>query len=297
MGPASFETNQAQFTLLRPQLTAVDSRLADMDAMGVDVQIISPSPGQFYYWAEPDLAESIVALQNEAICATCEARPDRFAGLGTVALQQPERAAQQLRHLVRERGLKGVQVSTLVNGKDLADRCFDPFWNAADELGAVVFIHPWGSTLGARLAEHYLMNAIGQPLEHTICLSKLIFGGTFDRHPGLKIVAAHGGGYLPAYVHRSDHAHAVRPEARGCECRPSDYLRRIWFDSVLYETENLLRLIEVVGRDRVVIGTDYPFDMGHYDPAGLVRPLDEQTQRMILGSNAAQLFALGSHTA
>jgi aminocarboxymuconate-semialdehyde decarboxylase len=105
-------------------------------------------------------------------------------------------------------------------------------------------------------------------------------------------VAAHGGGYLPGYVHRSDHAHAVRPEARGCQCRPSDYLRRIWFDSIVYETDNLRRLIEVVGNDRVVVGTDYPFDMGHYDPSGLVFPLDEETQRLILGANAEALLQM-----
>jgi aminocarboxymuconate-semialdehyde decarboxylase len=292
MGQASFDTNVAQGALLLPQLTSVECRLVDMDAMGVDVQVLSPSPAQFYYWAEEDLADAIVELQNEAIATICGNYPERFCALGAVALQHPAHAARQLRQLVRERGFKGVEVSTLINGRDIADRFFDPFWTAADELGAIVFVHPWGSSLGSRLSEHYLMNSIGQPLEHTICLSKLIFGGTLDRHPGVKIVAAHGGGYLPGYVHRSDHAHAVRPEARGCQCRPSDYLRRIWFDSIVYETDNLRRLIEVVGNDRVVVGTDYPFDMGHYDPSGLVFPLDEETQRLILGANAEALLQM-----
>ena len=292
MGQVSFDINMAQAALLLPQLTTVESRLIDMDAMGVDVQVISPSPAQIYYWAEHELAENIVGLQNDAIAAVCQMFPDRFRGLGAIALQHPEQAAGQLRRIVRERGFKGVEVSSYVSGKDIADRFFDPFWAAADELGAVVFIHPWGTSLGTRLSKHYLMNSIGQPLEHTICLSKLIFSGVLDRHPAVKILAAHGGGYLPAYVQRSDHAHALRPEARGCQCRPSDYLRRMWFDSVVYEADNLRRLIEVVGRDRVVVGTDYPFDMGHYDPSSLIRPLDEETQRMILGVNAETLLGM-----
>jgi|SRR3984957_8287701 len=292
MGLASFEVNQANFGQLLPQLTSVERRIADMDAMGVDVQVVSPSPSQFYYWAEPALSEEIVNLQNDAIAAACAAHPQRFIAMGTVSLQTPVRAAEQLGSLLRERAFKGVQISTLVNGADIADRRFDPFWLAANELGAVVFVHPWGSTLGARLDEHYLMNSIGQPLEHTICLSKLIFGGTFDRHPALKLLAAHGGGYLPSYAQRADHAHAVRPEARGCACRPSEYLRRMWFDSVVYDVESLEHLARVVGPSRVVIGTDYPFDMGHYDPSGLVASLDPRMQRMILGENAAGLFGL-----
>jgi aminocarboxymuconate-semialdehyde decarboxylase len=294
MGLVSFEENKSNFVQLLPRLTNVERRIADMNAMGVDVQALSPSPSQFYYWAEPDLSEQIVALQNDAIAAACASHPERFVALGTVSLQTPRRAAEQLRTLIRDRGFKGAQISTLVNGKDIADRYFDSFWATASELGAVVLVHPWGTTLGSRLDQHYLMNTIGQPLEHTICLSKLIFGGTFDRHPELKLLAAHGGGYLPAYAKRSDHAYAVRTESRGCACKPSEYLRRIWFDSVVYDTGSLRHLASVVGSDRVVIGTDYPFDMGHYDPSGLVAALEPSLQRMILGDNAARLFGLPS---
>jgi aminocarboxymuconate-semialdehyde decarboxylase len=294
LGPESFCINTALGQQLSPQFIDINHRLQDMNAMGVDVQAISPSPTQYYYWAESDLAKQIVASQNDQVAAMCATQPRRFVGLGTVALQDPIHAAAQLKVLIRERGFKGVQISTLVNGKDVAERFFDPFWQMAEELGAVVFIHPWGSTFGPRLADYYLMNMIGQPLEHTVCLSKLIFGGTFDRHPRLKILAGHGGGYLPAYAQRSDHAYAVRPEAAGCRCRPTDYLKRIWFDSIVYESNALGRLVDVVGRSRVVIGTDYPYDMGHYDPSGLLRPFEEETQRMILGANAAALFGLPS---
>ncbi|WP_218036699.1 amidohydrolase family protein [Sphingobium sp. EM0848] len=292
MGAASLAVNAAMMADLMPRLTDVSVRLADMDAMGVDIQAISPSPTQYHYWAEKDLARTVVGRINDGIAALCADHPDRFVGLGTVALQHPSLAAQQLESAMRDHDFKGVEISSLAGGRDIADRFFDPFWQKADELGAVVFIHPWGTTLGTRLADHYLMNTIGQPFETTVCLSKLIFGGTLDRHPGVKIIAAHGGGYLPAYAGRSDHAHAVRPEAQGCSCRPTDILRRIWFDSLVYDPRQLRRLIEEVGIDRVVLGSDYPFDMGDYDPAGLLADLAEEDQRRILGENARTLLNL-----
>jgi aminocarboxymuconate-semialdehyde decarboxylase len=292
MGAEATGVNTTMMGSLLPRLTDIDTRRADMDAMGVDVQVISPSPTQYYYWADPDLADLIVARQNDAIAALCASDPKRFVGLGAVSLQHPERAARQLETLVRDRGFKGVEISTRADDSDIAERRFDPFWTKADELGAVVFIHPWGTTLGTRLSCHYLMNTIGQPFETTVCLSKLMFSGTLDRRRRLKIIAAHGGGYLPLYMGRSNHARAVRPGVTGCECRPSDYLKRIWFDSVVYEPAGLKRLIDAVGVDRVLLGTDYPFDMGHYDPASLLADLDETSQRMILGETAATLLEL-----
>jgi aminocarboxymuconate-semialdehyde decarboxylase len=292
VGAASVDINARKFAALAPKLTQVDERLRDMDAMGVDVQVISPSPLQYHYWAEPDLADQLVRLQNEAVASYCARHPERFIGLGAVALQDPLLAARQLDCLIRKGGFKGVEISTLVNGRDIADRFFDPFWKKADELGAVIFIHPWGTTLDTRLADHYLMNTIGQPFETTVCLSKLIFSGALDRFTRVKILAAHGGGYLPLYVGRSNHAYAVRSDAQGCLCRPADYLKRIWFDSLVYEPEQLARLIDQVGVKQIVLGTDYPFDMGHYDPASLLEDFDERTQRLILEENAATLLDL-----
>jgi aminocarboxymuconate-semialdehyde decarboxylase len=292
MGPESASVNGQMMSTLLPRLCNIDTRRADMDAMGVDVQAVSPSPTQYYSWADPELAELIADRQNDAITELCESEAERFVGLGAVSMQHPERAAAQLQTLMRQRGFKGVEISTRANNVDIADRRFDPFWAKADELGAVVFIHPWGSTLGPRLASHYLVNTIGQPFETTVCLSKLIFGGTLDRHRRLKIIAAHGGGYLPTYVGRSDHARAVRPDASGCECLPSDYLERIWFDSLVYDPRGLARLVDEVGTSQVVLGTDYPFDMGHYDPGVLLSQFDEATQRSILGENARRLFGL-----
>lgn len=295
MGEASVAHNNASMLpAAGPRLTRVDQRLADMDAMGVDVQVLSPSPTQYYYWADVDLAREIVRVQNEAIAALCREHPTRFAGFGTVALQHPALACEQLDQAIKVLDLKGVEISTSVNGLELDDPSLRSFWARAEALGALVFIHPFGTTLGARTASHYLVNTIGQPLETTIALSRLIFGGVLDAYPGLKIIAAHGGGYLPTYVSRSDHAHAVRPEAAAdTKLKPSEHLKRIWFDSVVYDPMALRHLIDRVGVTQVVVGTDYPFDMGHYDMHGLVDAtagLSEEERAAILGGNAAKLI-------
>lgn len=163
----------------------------------------------------------------------------------------------------------------------------------ADRLKAVVFIHPFGTTLGARLATHYLNNTIGQPLETTIALSRLIFSGLLDRHQGVRLLAAHGGGYLPTYLGRSEHANAVRPEARLMARKPSEYLREIYFDTVVHDSLSLRHLIDIVGVSQVLLGTDYPFDMGHYRPHELVSPVWTAHEReAVLGGNARRLFDL-----
>lgn len=295
MGAASVaHNNQVMLPQAGPKLTRIAQRLEDMDAMGVDVQVISPSPNQYYYWAERDLAAEIVRLQNENIAQHCADHPTRLAGLGTLALQHPDLACEQLEHAVRKLGLKGVEISTSVNGKELSDPSLRPFWDKAESLNALVFVHPFGTTLGDRTNSWYLVNTIGQPLETTIALSHLIYGGVLDAYPGLKIVAAHGGGYLPTYVGRSDHAFAVRPEAAvQLKQKPSELLKRIWFDSVVYDPMALRHLVDRVGSSQVVIGTDYPYDMGSYNVHSLVAEtpgLTEHDRAAILGENAAQLI-------
>ncbi|HEY8356400.1 MAG TPA: amidohydrolase family protein [Ramlibacter sp.] len=296
LGEASARHNAAaMLPQVMPKLTQPALRIADMDAMGVDLQVVSPSPNQYYYWADEPLAREIVRVQNEHIAALCAQHPTRLLGLGTVALQHPALAAEQLRHAVQVLGLKGVEISTAVGAHELADAALAPFWQAADELQCVVFIHPLGTSAFERLNRHYLTNVIGQPLETTIALSHLIFGGVLDRHPNLRLLAAHGGGYLPFYLGRAEHAHRVRPEARAMQHGPRAYLERIWFDSVVYDPGALRFLIDTVGLAQVVAGTDYPFDMGDYDLARLVSTvpdLDEAGQAAILGGNARKLLGI-----
>jgi aminocarboxymuconate-semialdehyde decarboxylase len=302
------ESTEHNRTVMLPvcmaKMTNLVTRLQDMDEMGVDFQVLSPSPGQYYYWAEEDLAREIVSLQNDNIAEAIASHPDRFAGLAAVALQHPELAVTQLEHAIKKLGLRGVEISTSAGGRELADPALDCFWAKAQELGAVVFLHPLGSSLGARLNRSYLANIIGQPIETTIALSHLIFGGVLDRNPALKIVAAHGGGYLPTYSSRSDHAWHARPDSHTMAEPLSSYLKRIFFDSLVYTPEALKALINQVGASQIVVGTDYPFDMGSYEVReliGAVECLSEAERQAILGGNAASLlgleFAARSHRA
>jgi aminocarboxymuconate-semialdehyde decarboxylase len=290
---ASVTANQAQIKRVWPQLTSVQQRLEDLDAMGVDVQVVGPMP-MHRYWAEPELAVKLTRVINEAVAAHCAQGQGRLHGLGTLPLQHPAVAVRELERAVRELGLKGVSVSTNIDGRELADPAFGPVWEAAAGLGAVVFIHPWGCTLGPRLRAEFLGNTFGQPAETALALSHLIFGGTLDRHPGLKLLAAHGGGFLPTYIGRSDHAWRERPDARGCAHPPSDYLRKIWYDALVYTPLALRHLVEVAGPDRLMLGTDYPFDMGVTDPAerAAAAGLPAANLAAILTGNAAALFGL-----
>ncbi|MFG2944140.1 amidohydrolase family protein [Streptomyces adustus] len=292
--PASTAVNRAQLHRLAPKLTEVDARIADLDAMGVDIQVVGPMP-MHHYWADRDLAVRLARTVNTAVAGHCAAAPGRLYGLGTVPLQHPDLAVALLDTAVTEHGLYGISVSTTVDGRELADPAHDVVWRRAEELGAVVFVHPWGCSLGERLASHYLGNTVGQPVETTVALSHLIFTGVLDRFPRLRLVAAHGGGYLPTYVGRSDHAWRVREDARGCAEPPSSYLRRMWFDGLVYTPRALRHLVAEVGADRVVLGTDHPFDMGVTDPVARLDAagFTPAERAAIAGGNALALLTEG----
>lgn len=274
-------------------LTRVPVRLADMDAQGVDVQIVSPSPSHYHYWAEPDLAERVARIANEGTAAHCAQAPGRLLGLGLVPLQHPELAVAALDHALAL-GLKGVEISSHAPGVELSDPRLEPLWSRAAETGAVVFLHPFGCTLDERLDRWYLSNIVGQPVENAVALSHLVFAGVLDRHPGLKIVAAHGGGYLPVHLGRADHGWRVRPEARGCAEPPSAYLRRIWFDSLVHDPAVLRSLVAAAGAGQVLLGSDYPFDMGVEDPLERLAAagLPDAARLAIAGGNAARLYGI-----
>jgi aminocarboxymuconate-semialdehyde decarboxylase len=294
MGVRSAEHNsKIMMPQAMPALTSLPVRLDDMDRIGVDIQVVSPMPTQCYYWAEPDLAEQIVSLQNEHIAAACSLHPDRLVGFGTLSLQHPQLAVAQLETAVRRLGLRGFQLSTPINFLELSDASLEPVWAKAQALGCVVFINSTGCSLGDRLSAAYLSSSLGQPMEIATAVSHLIFGGVLDRYPALKICAAQGGGGLPLNIGRCDHAFYARPDARTMREPPSAYLRRIWFDSLVYSSGALRQLIDQVGVSQVVIGTDYPFDMGHYDIHSMVGStpnLDAVELDAILGGNAARLL-------
>lgn len=292
-GPAALAVNGPMVGARVPKLTDAAVRLTAMDAQGVDIQLVSPSPSHYHYWAEPQLAERICRLANEGTAAHCAKAPDRLHGLGLVPLQHPDLVVGLLDHAL-DQGLRGVEISSHAPGHELSDPAYEAFWSRAEETGALIFLHPFGCTLDERLDQWYLSNTVGQPTENAVALSHLIFSGVLDRHPGLKLIAAHGGGYLPTHIGRSDHAWRARPDARDCEREPSSYLKQLYFDSLVHDPQVLRELLRAVGPERVLLGSDFPFDMGTDDPLGALRAADlpDTDFHSVRGKNAAALLDL-----
>ncbi|RAX14752.1 amidohydrolase [Pseudarthrobacter sp. AG30] len=265
-------------------------RLESMDAQGVDKQWVSASPNHFYPWAQEDLAVWASKETNRLIAEHVANAPDRLIGLGVVPLQHPHRVVECIDNAVDHK-LVGVEISSFAGDVELSDPRLEPAWARLEEQGLVVFLHPFGCSLDERLDRYYLSNTVGQPTENAVALSHLIFSGVLDRYPNLKVLAAHGGGYLPTAVGRSDRAWKVRPEARGCEHPPSEYLKKLWFDTVVHDEAALRQLVNVAGSDRVMLGSDYPFDMGLDDPVNFIlgTKLPEVATVDILGRNAEKL--------
>ena len=247
-----------------PSLVVSPDRVQAMDEQGIDIEALSINP-IFWYKAPPDLAGEVVKLQNEKLAEICAAQPDRFVGLASVALQHPDLAADQLEYAVKQLGLRGALIAGSVNGEELSDPKFHPFWAKAEQLGVLIFIHPQGtaelSASGRLKGNGVLENVIGNPLETTIALSHLIFEGTLDAYPGLKICAAHAGGYLPSYAARSDQGCVTFPQrcTAALKKKPSEYLKQLYYDSMIFTPEGLRHLIAEVGATQIVLGTDYPF--------------------------------------
>lgn len=295
-GPESLAVSGAMVRERIPKLTDAAARLAAMDAQGIDQQWVSVSPNHFYPWADEPLAVWIAGETNRLVAEHVAEAPDRLVGMGVVPLQHPSRMVECLEDAVIARSLAGVEISSFAGDVELSDERLEPFWARAAELGAIVFLHPFGCSLDERLDRNYLSNSVGQPVENAVALSHLIFAGVLDRHPGLRLVAAHGGGYLPTAIGRADRAWHVRPEARACAKPPSSYLRTLWFDTVVHDARGLRHLIEVAGVDRVVLGSDFPFDMGLDDPVAFVRSagLTADAERAVLGDNAQNLLKKGT---
>jgi len=292
------ETNVKQMKDRAPKLMGIDVRLKDMDRMGVDIQAVAPAPYHYFYFTEPAYGAELAREVNEGIANVVAQHPDRFVGMGSVPLQNAELAVQELEYCVKKLGLRGVEINTNVNGLNLTDPSLglEKFFAKANELGIVVFMHPLGYTQGERLRNHYFNNVIGNPLETTVAVSHLIFDGVVARHPKIKFLAAHGGGFLAHYWARMDHAWRARPDTRTViKKKPSSYLEKFYFDSITFDPRMLKQLIDRYGADHVMLGTDYPYDMGEDDPRGLiagVNRLSAADRRLIEGGNAMKLFKI-----
>ncbi|HEU4320517.1 MAG TPA: amidohydrolase family protein [Acidimicrobiia bacterium] len=292
--PVTKQVNSEFYELAKPMYTDPAVRLADMDAMGIDRQLVALTPFHYFYWADIDLAARVAALQNEAIAETVASNPGRLTGVGTLPLAHPYLAVAEVSRIV-DLGFPAVEIGADVNGEDLDDPALDPVWAALEEAGLVVILHPAGFTEAKRLTDYYLVNVIGMPLSTTLAVTRMILGGVFERHPGLRMVLVHGGGFLPFYWARTDHAFRHRPEMRGHIDRlPSEYLSDMWFDLTVFDPSMVEQLVARFGADRLLIGTDYPFDMGETDPLALLAAanVSDVDRLAIAGENAARLFNL-----
>jgi aminocarboxymuconate-semialdehyde decarboxylase len=283
----------------RSRVADIPTRLAEIDEMGIDMQALSVGTGHHFYWADRDLAEAHVKLQNEKIAEICRNYPDRFVGFAIVAMQFPELAAAQLDYAVKKLDLRGAILATNIQGEELADPKFHPFWAKAEELDVVIFLHPdHFPEAGKRFDGHgFLDNIIGNPLDTSVALAHMIYEGTLDRYPGLKIVAAHGGGLLPSYIGRYDHGHNSNDRGgRGVETKkPSDYLKQLYFDTLVFATENLSHLRNECGVSQLVLGTDHPAGMANINPIAhilSVPGLSDEDIEMILGGTAKTLLKI-----
>jgi aminocarboxymuconate-semialdehyde decarboxylase len=294
--PTTQAVNKRQLEFIRPKMDLLDVRLEDMDRMGVDIQAVAVAVYQYYYWADPDLGAKVCRIINEEFVEATSAHRGRFLPLGTVPLQDTEAAIQELRYLAQELGMRGIEIGTHVEGEEISSPRLDPFWAEVQKLGLVVVVHTQGATHAQRLADHNFVNIIGHAFEATLATSHLIFDGVVARYPDLKIVVVHGGGYLPAYAGRIDHGWRARADvSEGVPDLPSSYLRKFFFDTMVFEPGQVEYLAGLYGAEQIVLGTDYPYDMGDDDPLALLGActgLKQDEIDLIAGGNAARLLGL-----
>jgi aminocarboxymuconate-semialdehyde decarboxylase len=298
MGEDSKDHNTVMFPSIRDRLTNAEARIEHMDRMGVDVQGLATFVSEYNYWAPGEAGAEAARIQNDNLAAVVADNPARFLAMGaTVPLQDIDLAIAEMDRAVDDLGFKGLQIGGTIDGRNLDEAKFRPFWAAVEAKGIPVILHPSGYPESQRLGSYFLVNCIGNPLETMVAATRMIFSGLFEEHPGIKLVLLHGGGYLPFYCSRADHTWEVRPETRASipDHPPSHYMKRLYYDTMVFQPLYLRHLVEVVGSDRVMLGTDFPFDMAETDPLALIRATDglgAAEREAISGGNAARLFGI-----
>jgi len=273
----------------------VPKRLQRLDKLKIDIQLLAPVPSLLYtlYPIEPALA--VTRAQNDGIAAMVKDHPGRFEGLCSVPLQDPQKALPELERAINGLGLKGVEIGTNINGMNLDDRSLWPFYKKVDELGVPILVHPINVPAADRLQKYYLSNLIGNPLDTSIAIASIIFGGVLEEFPRLKFFFVHGGGFTPYQRGRLDHGYGVRPEPKVIiSKKPSTYLPKIFADTIVHYDPALEYLVKTFGSSKVLLGSDFPFDMGPKDPLEIVRSakLGQEDRRKIYSENAAKLFKI-----
>jgi aminocarboxymuconate-semialdehyde decarboxylase len=296
LSPKSAAYQEALTKALNQQLNDPQRRIEDLEKMGVDRAVISIAPPQFFYHLEGKLALDVCRTQNDRIAAMVEKYPAKFTGMATVPLQNVEGAVAELERAIQQLQLKGVEVGSNVRGRYLGDPIYVPFFEKVRALDIPVFIHPQNVAGADRMKDYYFPNLVGNPLDTTLTAGHLIFSGIFDRLPGLKIALSHAGGHLPYIIGRMGHGFKVRPECQEVlKKSPVEYLGQFYYDTISHGPEALRYLISRVGADRVMLGTDYPYDMGDYTPLAsidAVPGLSTAEKEKIAGKNAAALFKI-----
>jgi len=271
----------------------LERRFQDMDAAEVNVQVLSATPQTYLYDQDAALTAATSALQNDQIARLVKAHPDRFMGIATLPMQAPERAAQELTRAVRELGMHGAMIGSNIGGKNLDDPSLEPVWAAAAELGAFMLIHPTNVAGADRLRSYYLNNLIGNPLDTTIAAACLVFGGVMERHPKLNVCLVHGGGFVPYQAGRWAHGWHVRPEPKvNLKQSPEPWIDRFYYDTILHAKPQLEFLVASMGPTRVLMGSDYPYDMGTGECVRQVDALwiEDADKAAILNGNAVKLL-------
>jgi aminocarboxymuconate-semialdehyde decarboxylase len=274
---------------------AGEAKLGDMDARGIDFSVMSISPTLFFYWIGPADAASFARYANDALAEAIRGSDGRLAGVATLPMQDPDAAAGELRRAVEELSLSGAHIGTTVEGGFLDESRFAPVLEAADALGVPLIVHPYYVGPMPRFEQFYLTNLLGNPLDTALCASRLIFSGALERFGDLKVMLVHAGGFLPYQIGRLDHGWTVRPEPKvQLERKPSEYLDRFFYDTVAHHDSALAWLVDLVGDERVVLGTDLPYDMADQDPVRRVDRLElaPESRERVAGANAAQLFGV-----
>ena len=293
--PYTREINVKQNKDRWDELTGLEQRFKDMDRMGIDVMVMSPVPPQFNYQAEANLGHEASQVINDTIAAAVKQKPDRLAALGTVPLQDTDLAIVELVRCINELGMAGIEIGANAGSDEISAERLEPFWARVQELDATVLLHPTAFA-SDRFGNHYFTNVIGNPLETTLAIHYLIFDGVMERYPDLKIVLSHGGAFASHYAARMDHAYGARPDCCQKISRPpTHYLKKFYFDNIVFAVDQLEFLGKKFGTDRIVLGTDYPFDMGEYDPIEHIEQVSSfsfSDKEKICGLNAARLLGL-----
>jgi len=296
MGPRSAQINKGLMPALQEPLKDGRRKIRDMDERRIAFSILSSTPFAFFYEIEGDTAVELARYQNDQLAKMVKDHPDSFAAMATLPLQAPDAALKELDRAINGLGLRGIEIGSHVRDKELGDRAFWPIYELLEKYGLPMFIHPHNVAGMDRLQEFYLSNLIGNPLDTTIAAANLIFMGVFEKYPDLKVILAHGGGQLPYIFGRLEHGYQVRPECKDHLHRsPRQFLGNFYFDMITHSDEALAYLISLVGSDHVLLGTDYPYDMGKEDPVETVSRISgitEADRLKIVRDNAISLFKL-----